>query len=224
MIGAFEHDQLSVRAQRGHAVGFFDRHHRVGVAVHQQPGHLHLIREALDRADGLHVVEKVLRQRALRLVPHEAFARHNIAELAVREVVGVDHAAERDQHLDATVNKGALHADHRSHRVTGVGDGPVAIARGNGIEHRSEVADLLGRAGFTKVTFRITIAREAEAQTREAGCVQRVRQRGRPLTVLVGGHAVTDDHDLIAAALAFGEGVVERLPLRVADLAEHRAS
>lgn len=61
-------------------------------SVDDQPGDPDRRSTGNDGADGHGVVDESLRQRARRLIPHEARTRCDVGELALRERVRMDHA------------------------------------------------------------------------------------------------------------------------------------
>lgn len=170
-----------------------------------------------DGADFAHVIHVGLGEGAVGVVPHEAFAWFDHAEFAFGEFLGVHHAGEGNQKLDAGIACGTEDTDGSAHAVADVTDARIA----NIIEHRAEVFDFFGDGGIDEAAAGSAVAGERKTKGVEAVFGEFFGEGDDEGAVFVASDAMAQNDDGVGFLAAGVERVVEGFALFVLNFSKH---
>ena len=190
-----------------------ERHDVVRRAVHEQPRNVDVPCSIHDRFELHQVVPEGQGEGAARLVQHR-IALVQVPEHALDELARVRDRGQRHEAVDAVVDRSAQRSDGAAHAVPDVADA-LAFER---IDHGTQVRDLLGDRRVRERAFGFPVARERDAEGRDAVDSEGVGQRFRPRPLLVGRDAVPQDDDVVRGSGRVGEG--DAFAVFVADLGQ----
>ena len=148
-------------------------------------------------------------KRAFWIFPHASGLWRFLAKLGLGKCLGVNHAGERNQGINALVLGGLNDSDRSPHAVADVAN--IWVAGADCCNHGIEVSHFFGDRGITEVTTGRTIASEGEPEGVKAGLVECSSGVGDERAIFVSGNTVTENDDPASAQqcrLTWAKGIV----------------